>query len=118
MLVGSDQSGLCDGLPLVRLGFESGKGKLQIIMLLNNIQFISEESSINHVMYANGICSLAPTATAMQSLFGVCYEYGTDIDIVFNPIKSIGTVFKPMGYKLYLPNVFISQETLKNVSES
>ena len=39
-------------------------------------------------------------------------------DILFNPIKSICTVFKPKGYKLYLPIVFIGQEALKYVSES
>ena len=54
----------------------------------------------------------------MQSLLDVCYEYSTDHDIVFNPIKSICTVFKPKGYKLYLPIVFIGQEALKYVSES
>ena len=42
---------------------------------------------INHVMYADDICLLAPTASAMQSLLDVCYEYGTDNDIKFNPIK-------------------------------
>ena len=31
----------------------------------------------------------------------------TDNDIIFNPIKSIYTVFKPKGYKLYLPTVSI-----------
>ena len=32
----------------------------------------------------------------------VCYEYGTDNDILFNPIKSVCTVFKPKACKLYL----------------
>ena len=53
----------------------------------------------------------------MQSLLDVCYEYGTD-DILFNPIKSICTVFKPKSYKLYRPTIFIGQEALKYVSES
>ena len=54
----------------------------------------------------------------MPSLLSLCYEYGTDTDILFNPIKSICTVFKPKGYKLYLPTAFIGQEALKYVSES
>ena len=45
-------------------------------------------------MYADDICLLAPTASVMQSLLDVCYEYGTDNDILFNPIKSIWTVIK------------------------
>ena len=69
-------------------------------------------------MYADDICLLALTASAMQSLLDVCYEYGTDDNILFSPIKSICTVFKSKGYKLYLPTVFIGQEALKYVSES
>ena len=57
-------------------------------------------------------CLLALTASAIQSLLDVCYEYGTDNDIILKPIKSICTVFKPNGYKLYLPTVFIGQEAL------
>ena len=49
----------------------------------------------------------------LQSLLDVCYEYGTDNEILFNLIKSICTVCKPKGYKLYLPTVFIGQEALK-----
>ena len=46
-------------------------------------------------MYADDICLLAPTASAMQVVLDVCHEYGTDNDILFNSIKSICTVFKP-----------------------
>ena len=42
---------------------------------------------INHVMYADDICLLAPSASAMQSLFDVCYDYGSDNDILFNPTE-------------------------------
>ena len=73
---------------------------------------------INHVLYADDICLLAPTASAMQTLLDVCYEYGIDNDIVFNPIKSVCTVFKPKAYKLYLPNVFIGSDALKFITES
>ena len=52
------------------------------------------------------VCLLAPTASAMLSLLDICYEYGTDSDILFNPTKSVSTVFKPQSYKLYLPTVF------------
>ena len=37
---------------------------------------------INHVMYADDICLLALTASAIQSLLDVCHEYGTDNDII------------------------------------
>ena len=40
-------------------------------------------------MYADDICLLAPSASAMQSSLDVCYDYGSDNDILFNPIKSV-----------------------------
>ena len=69
-------------------------------------------------MYADDICLLAPTASAMQSILDVGYEYGTDNDILFNLIKSVCTVFKSKAYKLYIPTVFIGQEALKYISVS
>ena len=54
----------------------------------------------------------------MQSLFDVCYDYGSDNDILFNPIKSVYIIFKPKAYKLYLPSVFIGSDALKYVAES
>ena len=68
---------------------------------------------INHVLYADDICLLAPSASAMQSLLDVCYEYGTDNDILFHPIKSVCTVFKPKAYKRFTPTVFIGDDALK-----
>ena len=73
---------------------------------------------INHVLYADDIYLLALTASAMQTLLDVCYEYGIDNDILFNPIKSVCTVFKPKAYKLYLPTVFIGSDALKFIKES
>ena len=54
----------------------------------------------------------------MQSLLDVCYDYGSDNDILFNPIKSVCTIIKPKAYKLYLPPVFIGSDALKYVAES
>ena len=70
------------------------------------------------LLYADDICLLAPTASAMQTLLDVCYEYGIVNDILFNPIKSVCTVFKPKAYKLYLPTIFISTGALKFIKES
>ena len=64
------------------------------------------------------ICLLAPSASAMQSLLDVCYEYGTDNDILFNPIKSVCTVFKPKAYKRFTPTVFIGDNALKFTKEA
>ena len=73
---------------------------------------------INHALYADDICLLAPSASAMQSLLDACYEYGTDNDILFNSIKSVCTVFKPKAYKQFTPTVFIGNDSLKFTKEA
>ena len=73
---------------------------------------------MNHVLYADDICLLAPTASAMQTLLDVCYEYSIVNDILFNHIKSVCTVFKSKAYKLYLPTIFIGTDALKFIKES
>ena len=52
---------------------------------------------INHVLYANDICLIAPTATAMQCMLDICSHYGLDNDVLFNPLKSVCMLFKPKG---------------------
>ena len=69
-------------------------------------------------MYAHDICLFSPTASAMQYLLGVCYDYGIEHDMLFNHIKSAYTIFKPNSYKLYLPTVFIGSDALKYVSDT
>ena len=48
---------------------------------------------------------IAPSTSVMQSLLNVCYDSGNDI--LFNPIKSVCTIFKLKAHKLYLSPVFI-----------
>ena len=54
----------------------------------------------------------------MQSLLNVCYEYSTDNDILFNPIKSVCTVFQLNVYKRFTPTVFIGDVALKFTKEA
>ena len=37
---------------------------------------------INHIMYADYVCLMAHTGTAMQNLLDVCHNYGAANDIV------------------------------------
>ena len=73
---------------------------------------------MNHVMYADDICIMAPSAVALQELLNICHEYGLNNDITFNPIKSVCMVFKPKYYKLYCPVVSIGSEMLEYVMET
>ena len=56
---------------------------------------------INHVMYADDICLLAPSALGLQKLLEVCYGFSQDNDIIFNSLKSVYVVFRPKRYKLF-----------------
>ena len=75
---------------------------------------------INHVLYADNFCLMAPTATAMQCTYilDICYNYGLDNDVLFNPLKSVCMLFKPKRYKLYRPNIMIGTEVLKYVDNT
>ena len=73
---------------------------------------------IKYVLYADDICLMTPTATAMQCMLDICYNYGLDNDDLFNPLKSVCMIFKPKGYKLYRPNIMIGTEVLKYVDNT
>ena len=89
---------------------------MQVVVLACQSPNKKKVISCNAGCYFNGImykpcnhdmCMLALTANAMQYLLDVCYDCGIEYDILFNPITSVGTVFKPMSHKLYFPTVFI-----------
>ena len=69
-------------------------------------------------MYADDICLIALTASAMQYLLDVCYDYDIEHNILFNPIKSVRTIFRPNSNKILLPTVFIGSDALKYVSDT
>ena len=75
---------------------------------------------INHVLYADDICLMTPTATAMQCMLDICYNYGLDNDVLCNPLKSVYMLFIPTGYTcmLYRPNIMIGIEVLKYVDHT
>ena len=58
-----------------------------------------DDQCMNHLMYADDICVMAPTAIALQKLLDVCYEYGITNDLTYNPLKSVCMVFKPRRFK-------------------
>ena len=59
----------------------------------------SNDKCINHSMYADDICLMEPTSTAMLNLLDVCHNYGAANNILFNPMKSVCFVYKPKYYK-------------------
>ena len=69
-----------------------------------------------HVMYADDICLLAPSAIGLQRTLNVCLDFSIRNDIKFNPIKYVCIVFKPKSSKLYCPNVKLDCDALEYIS--
>ena len=68
---------------------------------------------VNHVMYADDICLLAPSPAALQKLINICYDYSMQNNLSFNSSKSFCMVFKPRLYKLSSPSLYMSTEKLE-----
>ena len=75
-----------------------------------------DDQCINHVMYADDICLLAPSAIGLQRMLDLCFDFSIRNDIKFNPIKSVCIVFKPKNNKLYCPNVRLDLNILEYIS--
>ena len=73
---------------------------------------------INHVLYADEICLLAPSALGLQKLLEMCYDYSQDNDIIFNLLKSVYVVLRPKRYKLFCPLVYLHKEKLCRIHET
>lgn len=71
---------------------------------------------INHVFYADDLCLMAPSPSGLQKLIDVCYNNSVEIDVLFNPKKSVCMVFKPKNYKLSCPRMKLNDNFLQYVS--
>ena len=76
------------------------------------------ETVTNHVMYADDICLMAPSAIALQKMLNLCYEFSQSNAIIFNPIKSQCMVFKPNRFKLYCPAVYLNGNIIDYVEKT
>ena len=91
---------------------------LSRLLVMSNVGCYIDGQCMNHLMYADNICLLAPTAIALQQLLDICNEYGLANDITFNPLKSVCLVFRPAKYKLFCPRVHIGNAQLEYVYDA
>ena len=85
------------------------------LSLCKAVCYINDQC-MNHLLYADDICVLAPKAIALQKLLDVFKEYGITNDFIYNPLKSVWMVFKPLRFKLYYPTVATGDDCWKYVS--
>ncbi len=73
--------------------------------------------SINHLIYADDMVLLAPSAHALQLLLNHCDTYATSHDIIYNTKKSVCMCIKPKQLKSTNDHVFeLSGKNLKHVA--
>ena len=61
------------------------------------------DSCLNHILFADGLCCFSPSLTGLQNLVNVCNAYSCSHDIVFNYRKSVGALFFSENFKLSKP---------------
>ena len=77
---------------------------------------ISGGTIVNHLMYADDIVLLSPSATGLSLLLHVCGKYGLEHDIRFNSKKSAVLIFRNSFVKDFsYPSFVMNGESIKEV---
>ena len=66
------------------------------------------EETINHICYADDICLIALSSSAMQQLLNICHTYSTEQSLLYNGNKSFTTCFKHSTIKFTRPCFFLA----------
>ena len=73
--------------------------------------------NVNHVIYADDMTLLAPSAIALQKLINICNEYAVLHNISFNSKKTVCMYFKSPKMKLLnVPSLFLNGKEISYVS--
>ena len=79
----------------------------------SGIGCVINDSPVNHLMYADDMCILAPSVTGLQNLLNISAEYAQMNTIIFNESKSKCMCIKPKNMsELYVPNVKLNHKNL------
>ena len=71
---------------------------------------------VNHLMYADDIVLLSPSATGISLLLHVCGKYGLEHDIRFNSKKSAVIIFRKYVVTYFSYPYFVTNgESIKEV---
>ena len=74
--------------------------------------------NVNHLIYADDIVVMAPSAKALNELLRVCEVFAGEHQIIFSPVKSVVMAVPPHGVAHgSLPNIYIGGNCLVYVSE-
>ena len=98
---------------LYKMRFKYGIHNKYFIFHLNTLYYVT-----NHVMHADDICLIAPSAIALLKMLNLCYEFSQSNNIIFNPIKSQCMVFKPNRFTMYCPAVYLNGNFIDYVDKN
>ena len=71
---------------------------------------------INHLIYADDLLLLCPSAKGLQKLIKICSDFAIAYDIIFNADKTCCMVFQSLTFKLRkIPKLHLNDKMLKYV---
>ena len=74
-------------------------------------------TSFNHLMYADDLVLLSPSVSGLQHLLKTCEVFATECDLVFNSKKTVYMCIEPKGFHIIsIPKVFLNGEYIKLVT--
>ena len=77
-----------------------------------------DDQCMNHVIYADDICLMAPSAIGLQKMLDACFDCSLGNDIMFNPVKSVCVTFKTKNSKLFYLSVRLDSNILEYISQT
>ena len=83
-----------------------------------NVGCYIDNLCMNHVMYPDDICLMAPSPAALQELIDICYDFSVQNYLSFNFSKSYCMVFKPKSFKLSCPRLYMDKQLLKYTDDN
>ena len=100
------------------LCFNLYMGEISKNLSNENVGCCVNSNVINHIMYADDLCLLAPSAKLLQCLINICSKYASDHDIVYNVKKAVCMLVKSNKFNLInLPCIKLGKTQLKYVTE-
>ena len=70
---------------------------------------------LNHIMYADDIVLMSPSAGALQSMLNICERFAADADLLFNNEKTFGMCITNQGPRYFPPDIYLNENRLKLV---